>query len=167
LLEKSFLLPGKQEGEETRLMMLETIREYGLEALAASGELEAVRQAHARYYLRLSEEAESTLVGPQQAVRLERLEREHENLRAALRWLLERSEAGQDRGIDAEMALRFAVALRRFWNIRGHWREGRTFLERTLAASEGSASAVRAKALIATANLAISQHDMDRGEALC
>jgi ATP/maltotriose-dependent transcriptional regulator MalT len=147
--------------------MLETIREYGLETLAVSGELEAVRQAHARYYLALAEEAESTLEGLQQAVRLERLEQEHENLRAALSWLLERSEAGQGTGIDGEMALRFGVALRRFWNIRGHWSEGRTFLERTLATSEGSTSALRAKARIATASLAISQHDMERGEALC
>jgi len=167
LLEKSFLLQGKQEGEEPRLVMLETIREYGLETLAASGEMEAVRQAHALYYLALAEEAESTLEGPQEAVWLKRLEREHDNLRAALRWSLDRGEAGQGTGDGGEMALRFGVALRRFWNIRGHWSEGRTFLERTLAASEGIVSAVRAKALTAAASFAAYQSDMDRGEALC
>jgi len=87
-------------------------------------------------------------------------------LRAALHWLLDRSEAGQGTGIDGEMALRFGVALRRFWNIRGHWSEGRTFLERTLATSEGSASAVRAKVLTAAASFTVYQCDLDRGEAL-
>src|SRR5437763_4729583 len=88
LIDKSLLRQTEQEGQEPRLLMLETIREYGLEVLAASGEMETTRQAHASYYLRLSEEVEPELDGPQQVRWLERLEREHENLRAALRWLL-------------------------------------------------------------------------------
>jgi predicted ATPase/class 3 adenylate cyclase len=83
LIDKSLLQKVEQEDEEPRLLMLETIREYGLECLAASGEMEATRQAHADYYLALAEEAK--LEGPQQAVWLER---EHENLRAAMQWLL-------------------------------------------------------------------------------
>ena len=75
-------------------MMLETIREYGLEALAESGELETVRQAHAAYYLGLAEEAEPEWEGPQQAVWSERLEQEHDNVRAAMVWSLERGETG-------------------------------------------------------------------------
>jgi predicted ATPase/class 3 adenylate cyclase len=80
LIDKSLLQKVEQEREELRLLMLETIREYGLECLAASGEMEATRQAHADYYLALAEEAKAKLEGPQQAVWLER---EHENLRAA------------------------------------------------------------------------------------
>ena len=90
LIDKSLLQQMEQEGGEPRLMMLETIREYGLECLTASGEMEATRQAHAAYFLALTEEAEPTLFGAQQAVWLERLEREHDNLRAALWWSLGR-----------------------------------------------------------------------------
>jgi predicted ATPase len=75
LLDKSLLRTVQQEGKESRLLMLETIRDYGLECLAASGEREATRRAHALYYLRLTEEAESKLRSPQQAVWMGRLER--------------------------------------------------------------------------------------------
>ncbi len=84
LIDKSLLQQTEQEGEEPRLVMLETIREFGLECLAMSGELEAIRRAHAAYYLVLAEEAEPKLEGPQQAVWLQRLEQEHDNLRAAI-----------------------------------------------------------------------------------
>jgi predicted ATPase len=87
LLDKSLLQHTEQageEGEEPRLRLLETIREYGLEALETSGEMEAAQHAHALYYLALAEEAEAELEGPQQVRWLQRLEREHDNLRAAL-----------------------------------------------------------------------------------
>jgi predicted ATPase len=84
LFDKSLLQQMEQRHGEPRLMMLETIREYGLEALAANEEMEATRQAHAHYYLVLAEEAEPGLDGPQDAVWLERLEREYNNLRVAL-----------------------------------------------------------------------------------
>jgi predicted ATPase len=71
LLDKSLLQQTEQEGQEPRLLMLETIREYGLEVLAASGEMESTRQAHALYYVRLSEEAEPELAGPRQVIWLE------------------------------------------------------------------------------------------------
>src|SRR5207248_6851671 len=92
LIDKSLLQQTEQEGEEPRLVMLETIREYGLEALETSGEMEAARLAHAAYYLRLSQQAEPKLEGAQQAIWLERLEREHDNLRAAMQWSLEQWE---------------------------------------------------------------------------
>jgi predicted ATPase len=110
LLDKSLLLTIQQEGKESRLVMLETIREYGLEALSASGEMEASRQAHAHYYLELVEEVERELEGLQAAVALERLEREHDNLRAVMRWSLERGEMGHS----IEIALRLGGALWRF-----------------------------------------------------
>ena len=168
LLDKSLVQQQRTSGNgEPRLVMLETIREHGLEALAASEELEVTRAAHANYYLRHSEEVEPKPGDPQQAVWLERLEREHGNLRAAMRFSLERGEAGQDMEDGGEMALRFGVVLRNFWIIHGHWSEGRNFLERALAVSDGTVSVMRAKVLEAAASIAIYQIDYDRGEALC
>jgi predicted ATPase/class 3 adenylate cyclase/DNA-binding CsgD family transcriptional regulator len=162
LLDKSLLLQREQEPGKPWMEMLETLRTYGLEALEASGEMEVTRQAHAEYYLRLAEEAESGLAGQEQAVWLERFEQELDNLRAALVWVLERGEVGPS----PELALRLAGALRRFWDIRGHTSEGRTFLERALAASKEVAVPVRVKALNAAAYLAYCQGDTDRAEAL-
>src|SRR5437870_8375809 len=136
-MDKSLLRQVEQEGEEPRLLMLATIREYGLETLAsAGGEMESTRRAHTAYYLTLAEQAELELGGPQQAAWLERLEREHDNLQAALQWSLEQTgdrEAGQRR----EIALRFGGALEQFWEVHGYWSEGRTFLDRALVAREG------------------------------
>jgi tetratricopeptide (TPR) repeat protein len=165
-MDKSLLRQVEQEGEEPRLLMLATIREYGLEALAASGEMESTRQAHAAYYLQLSEQAELELGGPQQAAWLGQLERDHDNLRAALQWSLEQAgdeEAGQRR----EIALRLGGALHMFWWTLGHWSEGRTFLERALTVSEGiETSSIGAKALFSAAQLAFVQSDYERAEVL-
>ncbi|SRR5216683_724685 len=163
LLDKSLILQDEQAGDEPRFMMLETMREFGLEALVVSGEIEAIRQAHADYYLRLSEEAEPGWEGPQQAAWSERLEREHDNVRAAMQWSLEQGETEHN----WEPALRFGVALRRFWQVRGYLSEGRTFLEQVLAKSEGIVTSVRVKALIALGHIAIIQSDYDRVEAAC
>jgi len=163
LVDKSLLQQTEQDGEEPHLVMLETIREYGLERLTVNGEMEAARQAHAAYYLALAEEAEPQLLSQQQVVWLERLDREHENLRAVLHWLLEQGEVGQN----IEIALRLGAALEQFWVIRGYHSEGRTFLERALAAREGVAMPVQAKALSTAGRLALNQGDMDRGEVLC
>jgi predicted ATPase/class 3 adenylate cyclase/DNA-binding CsgD family transcriptional regulator len=162
LVDKSLLQQTERDNNEPRFVMLETIREYGLAVLATSGQMEMALQAHANYYLRLTEEAEPEFGGSQQAVWLERLEREHDNLRAALEWLLKQGKAGEN----VEMALRLAGALEWFWKVRGYFREGRTFLERALAACEGAAAPIRAKALNATANLAYRQGDLDRAEVL-
>ena len=162
LIDKNLLQQTVQEGEEIRITMLETIREYGLEALSSSGEMETTRQAHAAYYYTLAEEAAPQLKGPQQAEWLERLGREHDNLRATMEWSLEPEQAGPR----LEMAFQLGEALEDFWGVRGFYSEGRTFLEQALARSEGVATSVRARALRTVADFTAAQGDFDRVKAL-
>jgi len=163
LIDQSLLQQTEQEGEEPRLVMLETIREYGLEVLEASGEMETTLHAHAAYYLALAEEAEPELAGPRQAMWLERLEQEHDNLRVAMQWLLKQQGTEQRR----EMALRLGGALLRFWEVRGHWSEGWSFLEWARTESKGVAVPAQVKALMAAAYLLDHlENDIDRAQAL-
>ena len=136
LPDKSLLQQTELEGSEPRLVMLETIREYGVECLADSGEREASQQAHAHYYLALAKQAEPELDGPQQVTWLGSLEREHENLRAALQWFIEQGESSHSTE-SIEMALNLAGALGEFWIGHGYYNEGRAFLERVLSQSRG------------------------------
>jgi ATP/maltotriose-dependent transcriptional regulator MalT len=125
--------------------------------------METIRQAHAAYYLGLAEEAEPEWESPKQVVWSERLEQEHDNVRAAMLWSLERGETGHD----WELALRLGGALRRFWQVRGYLNEGRAFLERVLAGSVGIVSTGHVKALIAMGHVAVVQDDYDRVDAAC
>ncbi|HET8626089.1 MAG TPA: tetratricopeptide repeat protein [Thermomicrobiales bacterium] len=159
-----------EAGGEPRYTMLETVREYAAELLAASGEEEATRRRHAAYYLGLVERAQPHLVGPEEAAWLARLEEEHANLRAALGWALDRREA--------DTAVRFAAVLWRFWAARGHLSEGRRWLEAILALAReqpapdgappeaGVAPLRLAMLLHVTANLARVQGDYDRARAM-
>jgi hypothetical protein len=113
------------DGSPSRLTMLETIREYGRERLSAEGELDAAARAHARYFPALAEKAEPRLRGPEQGVWLGRLERDHDNLRAALRWVVTHRETA--------MARWLAGALCQFWVIRGYLSEAQRWLEAALA----------------------------------
>jgi predicted ATPase/DNA-binding CsgD family transcriptional regulator len=159
LIDKSLLRQTEQAAAEPRFVMLETIREYGREALDASGEAEVTHRAHAAYYLGLAETAEQAWNGPQQAVWFGWLEKAHDNLRAAMNWLLERGEA--------EMALRLGTALWWFWYAQEHRNEGWSVLEQALERSEGGAVPLRARALWATGSLAGSLGHVERGEVLC
>ena len=163
LIDMSLLYQTLQEGEEPRFGMLEMTREYGQEMLALCEETEVARQAHVLYYLALVEQAAQAWEGQQQTMWLGRLERDHDNLRAAMQWLLEQGK-DQDR---LEMAYRFGAALRSFWQVRGYFREGRTFLEGILARSNESLPSWHAKALNDAVLLAHSQADYVWGEALC
>jgi predicted ATPase/DNA-binding CsgD family transcriptional regulator len=164
LLDKSLVQQTEREGEAPRLVMLETLREFGLECLHRTGELEAARGAHARYYLDLAEQARPELQGPNQATWLQRLEQEHDNLRAAMEWALEKTtEQVAERG---EPALRLSAALEPFWVMHGHFSEARTFLERVLARSGGESASLRIRVLQATADIANRQGDYDRAEVL-
>lgn len=153
--------PGSAGGGRYRL--LETIRQYGLEKLEESGEAKARRRLHAEYYLTLAEWAESLLAGPAQGRWLERLEAEHDNLRAALGW----AHGHGTREPDAiELGLRLGAALWRFWEVRGYLHEGRRWLEGMLAIGDGAPAATRAKALHAAGNLTFDQDDYPRATAL-
>jgi predicted ATPase len=150
----------QQQGEdEPRFAMLETIREYALERLHGAGEDGTIRERHAEYYTTLAETAEPELTGGDQTIWLERLESEHENLRAALAWFREHGEDG---------GLRLAAALWRFWLTRGHLTEGRGWLEEVVArAGQREASpALRAKALNGAGNLTFAQGDDSRAQDL-
>jgi predicted ATPase/DNA-binding CsgD family transcriptional regulator len=152
LLDKSLLQPMDQEGEETRLQMLMTVREYGQECLHACGEAEASQRAHAQYYLALVEQAEPHLKGEQQPMWLARLDHEQENMRSALHWLIEQEET--------DFALRCFASLTLYWVIRGYLSEGRRFLEalsQFLHATPGTET--RARALAAAAEISWSLDD--------
>jgi len=151
LVDKSLLRPEEEAGGEQRFVMLETIREYAVERLEEGDEAEGVRRRHAAYFLRLAEEAEPRLSGPEQVSWLDRLEREHDNLRAALTWMRERG-AG-------EGGPRLAGALWLFWQMRGYLEEGRRWLDVMLALPAPRDGAARMKALHGAGWLAYEQAD--------
>ena len=167
LVDKSLLRQEEQAGGETRFWMLQTLREFGLERLTAAGELEVTRLAHAQYYLWLAEEAAPYLRETRQVKWFDVLEQEHENLRVALSWLLERAKKAEVKEKQqAEQALRMCAALYWFWCIRGYFREGQHFLEQALAVREGVALAIQAEALQSAAELAFFLDDYQRVESL-
>ncbi|HEX6290497.1 MAG TPA: tetratricopeptide repeat protein [Herpetosiphonaceae bacterium] len=157
LVDKSVLRQEEGPDGEPYFVMLETIQEYAHELLAQSGGAAALRRSHAAYYLRLAEQAEPALKGAQQASWLERLERAHMNLRAALTWALEADEP--------ETATRLCAALWRFWYARDYIGEGRRWLDAVLAHTEGVTRAVRAKALCGAGVLAFIQDDYHQARA--
>jgi predicted ATPase/class 3 adenylate cyclase len=116
--------PGASEAPPAgaRFVLLETVREYAAERLAAGGEHLPLRRAHAEYFGALAREAESGLRGAEQAAWLDRLEADHDNLREALRWWTEQAAAGDLRS--AAAGLELAGALWRFWQVRGYLSEG-------------------------------------------
>ena len=140
-------------GDEPRIRMLQTIRDFGQERLAESPERQVIAQRHAGYFLALAEESEQLLAGSEQTRWLDLLEREQANLRAAIDWL-------RDEG-QIEEALRLGGALWRFWWLRGDIDEGRQQLESLLAQTAPVSPAVRAKALNGAGVLAESQGDWD------
>jgi predicted ATPase/DNA-binding CsgD family transcriptional regulator len=157
LADQSLLRFDATPSGEPRLRMLETVREFALERLAAAGELTDTHHVHAAYFLALAEAAEPHLTGAEQATWLARLEAEHDNLRTALAWVLERGTG--------ELALRLGGALGRFWIVRGHASEGRRWLERALAAGGNAPMSRRATALHAAARLAWAQADFPAARA--
>jgi len=151
LVDNSLLRQEPQPGGEIWLWMLETIHDYALEQLTATPEMEAILRRHALYYLAVAEKAEPALAGPEQSEWLEWLEREHDNLRSALRWARQSGETAA--------GLRLAGALAQFWERHGYMREGRAWLDALLAEDGEASAAVRAKALNVNGNLARVEGD--------
>jgi predicted ATPase/class 3 adenylate cyclase len=157
LADESLLRRTETPDGEVLFSMLETIREFASERLAQSGEEDDIRRRHAEWVLTFAEEAEPHIVGEDQALWLDRTEREHDNIRTALRWAIDHGEA--------DVALRTAAPLWRFWQQRNHLREGRQWLEETLAmpgASEPTAH--RGKALGAAGSLTYWINDYEATE---
>jgi predicted ATPase len=159
LVDASLLRREPGPDGEPRLTMLALVREHAQELLVESGEADATRERHAGYFVTLAETAEPALYGPDHVAWLERLEREHDNLRAALEWA---RKVG-----DTETGLRLTGALSWFWWVRGHLGEGRRWIEGLLeqdAANEdvSARGSVRAKALLGAGRLAFGQGDLAR-----
>jgi len=151
LIDKSLLTQQELTSGDPRFVTLQTIREFGLECLADSGEREAMQTEYAAYFLSVAENAERGLVGPQQLDWLNRLEAEHDNLRAVLAWAIERA--------DTEVGIRVAAAIWRFWFARGYFSEGRRWIEQSLRTYPDASGQVKAKALRGLGGIAWSQGD--------
>jgi len=156
LVDKSLVAARTGTGGAVRYRMLEIIRQYAREKLDESGEADGVRDRHAASYLALAEEAEPELAGPRQGLWVERLEVEHDNLRAALSWALEQG--------DSELGLRFGGTLWRFWLNLTYISEGVGWLESILASSP-RATPSRVKVLEGMGWLTQFQGDVGRAEA--
>jgi tetratricopeptide (TPR) repeat protein len=141
-----------------RVWMLETIREFALERLEESGEAVRLRQRHAESFLSLAEEMGGRLRGQDVRLALDRLAAEHENLRAALEWVLSRGEL--------ELEVRLATSLQPFFEARGHFAEGRRWLEAGLRRPDELPADVRANAAYCLGRFAELLHDHRRAAAL-
>ncbi len=158
LVDHSLLRRREGADGDARLVMLQTIRAFASEHLQQSGEAPAVRAAHADLFLAMAEDAAPALRFDADVGALDRVEAEHDNLRAALRWCVETS--------DAPRALRMGAALARFWLVRGHLTEGRGWLDAVLALDAANAPAgPRARALWGAGMLAHFQNDYELAAA--
>jgi predicted ATPase/class 3 adenylate cyclase len=156
LVDQSLVRRAEDAHGEPRFLLLETIREYAAERLAESGDVPDLRRRHATHFTDLAEAAEPELTRSPEAI--DRVDRDHDNFRAALAWAV-KSDAG-------DLAMRLGFALWRFWQQRGHLREGRDWFDRILALPSAVAStAARAKGLTGAAGIAYWQNDYPAAEA--
>jgi predicted ATPase/transcriptional regulator with XRE-family HTH domain len=151
LIDKSMVV-GISEGGTQRIGMLQTLREFGLDVLQASGQAGAARRAHAEWCLKLARLAEPELLRSGQADWIERLEQEHNNVRSALQWTRERD--------DNAFGLQLAGSLWQFWHRNGHLREGRDWLVHFLARASDAPIGARALALRGASGLSFRLLDM-------
>ncbi len=159
LVEKSLVAAqGGAEGE-VRYRLLEPVRQYALEKLEECGTPQETGRRHAEYFLAVAEGADPAVEGAQQLRWLERLEEEHDNLRTALSW-------SQEQDGDPELGLRMGAALGEFWYLRGHFAEGRGWLEEALAKSGEAPTPTRARALHRVSFLALMQGESREVEVL-
>ena len=159
LIDKSLLQRQARDDQTPCFVMLEVLREYGLERLEEHGELETCQRAHAMYYLAFVEQAKLSLNGILQGQWLALLEQEKANLRAALAWLL--------RAQETELALRFCDAFGKFCGLRGYWAEEQHWLQETLALPPTiKAKEIRARVLRRAGHLAYRLRDLVQARLL-
>jgi predicted ATPase/DNA-binding SARP family transcriptional activator len=152
LVEKSLL-----RHNDGRFSMLETIREFAREHLRELGEEDAIARRHASYFLKLAQDSDTRMSGPEQAALLQVLEREHDNARAAFDWGVEN---------DVETTLALGNALQRLWYLHGYAREGLKRLEAALGRNEKAPSLIRARALRTAGTLAEACSEFPRAREL-
>ncbi len=162
LVNKSLVIPDSDLGIEGRYHLLETIRQYARERLLEASGGEKIRHRHLDYYQKLAEQAEPEIRGPGQVAWLDRLEKEVDNLRAALEWALE---------VNIEASLQLASSLLWFWHIRSRKSEGIDWLDRALSAEQKDTPLslkrmlLRGKALNVIGSLLVMHGNPERGEA--
>ena len=132
LMDVSLITVTEGADGEPRVGLLETVREFALERLAEAGEADSARCRHAEHYATVAEQAHQQLYGPAQLAALDRLEAEHDNLRAALAWSLEPQATGAADARRVAIGLRLVESLAGFWHQHGHATEGRRWLQRAI-----------------------------------
>ena len=157
LIDSNLLVPKEQADGNVRLQMLEVVREFAFEILQETGELDDLQKNHAQFFLSLVEKAEPLLHGETSGEWLEKLEKEHDNLRSALRWSLEN---------DANAAARIASALRFFWSSHAHLSEGLNWSKAALQTTENSLSPARSKLLLSNGLFLRNQGDLEAARKL-
>ena len=158
LRDKSLIVPRRGGDGGARFALLDTIREYALERLRADGEDDSAQRRLAEHLADVAEQAYDELRGPEQALWLGRLADDHANFDAALAW-------ARDAGA-ADLLLRIAGALWRFWFVRGHVREGRRWISEALRLSSPEPTPALGRALFGGGALAVAEGDLEEGHAL-
>ncbi len=161
LLDLSLITVTEGADGEPRAGMLETIREYALERLRQAGELDETRRRHAEHYAGVAERARAQMGRPAHLAGLNRLEAEHDNLRAALAWSLDTDAAGPGRDDQRVLGLRLAQTLGLFWYQHGHGTEGRRYLERAIELAPDDAGEPLARAAHGLGMLLRQQGDLE------
>jgi predicted ATPase/DNA-binding SARP family transcriptional activator/DNA-binding CsgD family transcriptional regulator len=161
LVEKSLVATNESAEGDVRYRLLEPVRQYALEKLEQSGEAETARRAHAEYFLALAETAEPELLEAGQGGWLRQLRTELGNLRGAISWSL---KPGREDRESAQLRLRLAAALWRFWEVQD-FEEGKRWLQATLERDPGGFPVVRAKALAELGWILLFQRDYVRAIA--
>jgi non-specific serine/threonine protein kinase len=152
LVDKSLVIAGEEEGV-TRYRFLEMIRQYGREKLKAAGEEERLLRNHRDWCISFAEKAEPELYHSSQDRWLDRIESEHSNIRAAIDWSLRQEEP--------EGALRIAVSLHRFWEVRAHYDEGLLLIKKSLGAAGSLSKALKIQSMLTASRLAAYLYRFD------
>jgi non-specific serine/threonine protein kinase len=153
LADKNLLVRRRSSSGEVAYRLLELVREYAESALEKDDDADQIRRCHAKYFLDLAEHAEPFLQKRQSAIWIERLEEEHDNLRAALRWSLKN---------EPQIAARLAAAIKQFWSVRGHLNEGIGWAEQILGLGIELPPAIEWKILTLCGNFSQFRGDTKR-----